>query len=529
MILNPCMFFFHQGPAAVNPLQPDKLYDCKPPPSTSPHETTLLLPQHLKVTVSNFQIPSRIMAISEQVILHPDYEKLKDNEKCSLLLVICNADSDTLQAIPLCVDLYEAGMKERNSTCYLSVNVNLQSANASQNQAKQPTFHIQKKTILEPGQIALQFSFSQPDVLYAISFSLHSIIDSEGIQVISCSFESSTYLMYTANCLPVYQDEAPVLGSGLPQHELTGPLRGSKYHQIVSTIKKKGLSGKIQLVQHFTNQFQESPNTSCDIKVVALVYAASFISLYNSSEMSRSKELLDKALKLSVNPDCQNSKLLEGMVFTYQAQALRVEGRYKEAQFFLDKAKVAYFDAAPSYLTSSVHYQQAMIYASQCGGAMTADVKQKVAQQLALMISHGQRSEGYDLQQRTIFGLTSKAMLHLNLFYPFHQHHQERVSPTDPKPSSEELQQAKACLDAVDKEHNKIVNMEDSIDNALYYLTLSEYYRFSDNYVQAEHNLEVAKKHAIGGNFNLLLEPINVRLALVGSPNTFEKILQNFL
>ena len=71
------------------------------------------------------QLPSRIMPISKQAILHPDYEKLKDDEKLSLLVVVCDADSDIMQAVPLCVDLYEAGMKTRNSTCYLSVNISV--------------------------------------------------------------------------------------------------------------------------------------------------------------------------------------------------------------------------------------------------------------------------------------------------------------------------------------------------------------------------------------------------------------------
>lgn len=78
----------------------------------------------------------------------------------------------------------------------------LQSTDASQKQLEHPTFHMQKISSLEPGQIALQFSFSQPDTLYVISFSLRSIIDSEGIQVID--YSSECYILHTHSQLPVF-------------------------------------------------------------------------------------------------------------------------------------------------------------------------------------------------------------------------------------------------------------------------------------------------------------------------------------
>lgn len=219
------------------------------------------------------------MPISKQAILHPDYEKLKDDEKLLLLVVVCDADSDIMQAVPLRVDLYEAGMKTRSSTCYLSVDIstNLQSTTASRKLVNHPTFHMQRNASLEPGQVALHFSFSQPDTWYTIRFSLHSIIDSEGIQVIGYSSESNTFNIPTANCLPLYQDAAPVLGSGLPLKEFSGPLKGSKFDQITSPLNKMGLSGNIHAVKYLTKKLQKSQCTPCDTKVLALIYAASYI------------------------------------------------------------------------------------------------------------------------------------------------------------------------------------------------------------------------------------------------------------
>ena len=529
MILSPS--FFHEGPAAFNPQQ-DKLFDqtdCEQPHSTMPHETPLLLPRHLMIKTSICQLPSRIMPISKQAILHPDYEKLKDDEKLSVLVVVCDADSQILQAVPLCVDLYEAGMKTRSSTCYLSVNIstNFQSTTASRKLVNHPIFHIQRNACLEPGQIALQFSFSQPDTLYTIRFSLHSTIDSEGIQVIGYSSESNTFNIHTANCLPLYQDAAPVLGSGLPLKEFSGPLKGSKFDQITNALSKKGLSGNIHAVMHLTKMLQKSQCTPCDIKVLALIYTASYIQAQDRSEMLLSKKLFKKALTLLNHSDCQNSSLLEGMAHTFMAQGLRVEDHFEAALSLLDRAKVAYFGAAPSSLTSSVYFQEAMICAGQCKGVMTADVKEKVEELLTLAILCSQRSEGCDYEKRIIIYLTSKAMLHLGLFYPLHQHRQEQVSLTDPKPSSEELHRAKACLDAI---HEEILNNDYIITyKAIYYFTLSEYYRFCDKYPQAIHNLQLAKKHAITGNYNILLKSIDVRLALLGLEDTPENIIQSFL
>ena len=183
------------------------------------------------------------------------------------------------------------------------------------------------------------------------------------------------------------------------------------------------------------------------------------------------------------------------------AEGLRFENHFEEALSLLDKAKVACFGAAPSCLTSSVCIQEAIICAGQCKGAMTADVKEKVEELLRLAISHSLRREGYDYQTRTIFYLTCKAMLHLGLFYPLCQRRQEQVSPTDPKPSSEERCRAKACLDAIPEE---ILNDDYMLKyKALYYFTLSEYHRFCDKYPQAIHNLQLAKKHAITGNYDI--------------------------
>ena len=145
------------------------------------------------------------------------------------------------------------------------------------------------------------------------------------------------------------------------------------------------------------------------------------------------------------------------MAQTYIAEGLRLENHFEEALSILDKAKVACFGAAPSSLTSSVYFQEAIICAGQCKGAMTADVKEKVEELLRLAILHTLRSESYDYQTRIIFYLTSKAMLHLGLFYPLRQRRQEQVSPTDPKPSSEELHQAKSCLDAFLKKFSMMI------------------------------------------------------------------------
>ena len=59
---------------------------------------------------------------------------------------------------------------------------------------------------------------------------------------------------------------------------------------------------------------------------------------------------------------------------------------------------------------------------------------------------------------------------------------------------------------------------------AVYYFTLSEYHRFCDKYPQAIHNLQLAKKHAIIGNYDILLKSIDVRLALLGLEDTPENI-----
>ena len=136
-------------------------------------------------------------------------------------------------------------------------------------------------------------------------------------------------------------------------------------------------------------------------------------------------------------------------------------------------------------------------------------------------------NEGYEIQQRTFHGLTCKAMLYLNLFYPTRQHHLEQVSRTDPTPSSEELDLAKACLDAVPKEF--LNNESTLVYKGLYYLTLSEYHRFSDDDLQAVHNLRLTKNLAIKGNFPNLLKAVEVRLALLGSEDTLEDTLSSIL
>ena len=384
--------FLYEGHAADNPPQQDKLSD--PPDCEQPYftETPSLRPQRFKITIFNRQIPSRIMATSTQAICHPVCEKLE--EKLSLLLVVCDADSARMQAVPLQVDLYKAGMKRRNFTCYLSVNgsTNLQGTTASRKQVKHPIFHVQRNASLEPGQIGLQFSFSRPDTLYTITFRLHSIIDSEGIEVIGYTSESAEFTICTANCL---QDVAPVRGSGLPLLEISGPLKSPKCNQIVKAINREGLSGNIGGVEHLTRKVQKS-HISLDIKALTLIYTGCFVSFYKSSAMLHSKELFDKALELSKHSDCQNSKLLERMALTFMAQSLRMENRLEDAQSLLDRAKIANFGAAPSGVTSSMYYQQAVICAGQCKGPITADVKQRVDQLLTLMIEHGKRCEGYD-------------------------------------------------------------------------------------------------------------------------------------
>ena len=324
-----------------------------------------------------------------------------------------------------------------------------------------------------------------------------------------------------AKCL---QGAAPVHGSRLSLLEFSGPLKSSECRQLIKYINTEGVSGNIDEVERLTENVQESPGFPCDIKALTLIYAGSFVSLYKSSAMLHAKELLDKALDLSRHPDCQNRRLLEGMAWTFKAQCFRLEDRYEDAQSLLDGAKDVCLDAAAYGLTSSVCYQQAMILAGQCEGPMTVQVKQKVDQLLTSMIDHGKRCDGYEIQQRTFHGLTRKAMLHLNLFYHIHQCRQERVSNTDPKPSSEDLHLAKDYLEEARLAKSKD-NEPKTVYKGTYYLTRSEYYRFSDNYPKAIRNLCHAKKHASKGNCTDLLTSINQRFFLLGSEGNLGEIV----
>ena len=150
-----------------------------------------------------------------------------------------------------------------------------------------------------------------------------------------------------------------------------------------------------------------------------------------------------------------------------------------------------------------------MVKSAKCYGKIGKKEKQDIEDVLDKALQHAQASPNYQQQYHHCILLSSIAALHLNMFYPFHQHHQENVSKITENVSTDSLAKVKSCLDSVSTEY--LQNEETTLYKAHYYMMYSDYHRHHNNIEQAKYYLNISRQMRIKGNYSFFSKAIKAR------------------
>ena len=309
----------------------------------------LSLPQYIRVMVSNYQPLQTVFAIPKGEC--PSGER-KDEEQFSPIVTV--VDAATKQPLDCVLLLHGEKPPEvscRTLFCYTAVQVSYCNAHGS---PPHPLYHMESKPC-EHGKLPLIFSFHQPGTVCVIQLSIHSIVDSKGVEYMYDS-EGCTCVVEIIDRKHHRYDSTDVHGvervNEPPLIRYTGSLANAKYHKIAQQFEM--LSSKAKSLQQMASKIT-SGNFSDDIKVIALCWEA----LIDIPENLKHNEgLLKMAWDMATQQKCKNGVLLQGRVLRHLPHLQCVLGNYEEAFDYISLANQRFANAARSNETASVIYTE---------------------------------------------------------------------------------------------------------------------------------------------------------------------------
>ena len=118
------------------------------------------------------------------------------------------------------------------------------------------------------------------------------------------------------------------------------------------------IEGKSDKVDSITSKVIGDPRATLDKKAVVLIHQALEMIL-NRGLVEKPLAKLKEVHRMSLSSDIQNGLLLQAQAFRYQAFLLRVQGKFKEALQFIEKARSIYLEAALSCNTCCMFDEEA--------------------------------------------------------------------------------------------------------------------------------------------------------------------------
>ena len=273
----------------------------------------------------------------------------------------------------------------------------------------------------------------------------------------------------------------------LPMLKLTGPIKAiyETEHRFIRLL----LSNKAEEVTQAAKMIIKSNSISVDVKVIAECYQASSMATFHEQD-SYAEPLFKNALAKASQMECINGLLLQGRVLRHYATLLRGWGEYKRAQECIRGAKQKLFNAAPSFERASVLLQdiQLQLDSKQKGTPLDQKAVERDYDQAVYCMDFAEEHEKPGL----CICLTRKAGFHLRSYEIG-----EKLPPEKCRPTLEDMNKAKSCLDSVPLD---VLPNKNNYYVAEYYLTLSDFHLWQDDYCKATEFAKKAKQQFVQGN-----------------------------
>ena len=431
------------------------------------------LPQYIRVMVSNYQPLLTILAIAKGEC-HTRETKMDEQFSPTVTIV----DSGTQRPLDCVLLLHGEKAPEvtcRTLFCYIAVEVH--------GSHPHPLYHMENKPCKQ-GKLPLTFCFHQPGTVCVIQLSIHSIVDSEGVEYMYHSEDCTCVVQVVGQeqhlCYPRVQHgvarvkEPPLL-------RYTGPLATKRFHMLKEQFTKMLVSPSYERIQLLSKYILVESSISLDIKVCALCWEA--LSMAVHENYKHAEELLKTAWQKASQLECQNGLLLQGRVLRHLAVMQYFYRNDDKALEYVSGAKERLFNAAPSDETAFTLHTELVVKRRR--HILSSQLYQSTEREYELLLEHAKyMDEEYEKPVVCNF-FTMKASFHLRSDLITY-----KLPPEEYWPTTDDLRKAEECLKSVH------VSPENQISHykIRYCCTLSDWHIWKQQYSEAKHYLEEARK-----------------------------------
>ena len=467
------------------------------------------LPQYIRVVVvSNYQPLQTIFAIPKG---ERPTQQIKADEQFSPIVTI--VDTATQQPLD-CVLLLLHGEKPpevncRTLFCYIAVQVTVDPYYADTHDSQ--LYQVKSKPCKQ-SKLPLIFCFHQPGTVCVIQLSVHSIVDSEGVEYM--------YNSENCDCIVRIIDKNPhelVKTTGRhgvvrmkepPLLRYTGPLTGERFHKLERQFTKMFLSPGYEQIQQLSKKLVES-RVSSDIKVFALCWEA--LSVGYNEKYERAEELLRTAWEKASPIECENGLLLQAKILKQLAFMRSFQGNDDKALEYISGAKERLFIAAPSNETAQALHTELRLKRrrlfSRPNFTISSELYKSTEEEYEQLLEHAKHMEEYENPAICSF-LTVKATFHLRSDLIT-----DKLPPKEYWPSPDDLRKAEECLSGV-----PLDTMPDQSNfyTAKYYRAFCDLHIWKKQYSEAMRYVKEARKlyDQIKLEKNIALQQVDQRLKL---------------
>ena len=469
--------------------KPEQLHHsrlCPEKGSTDPLDS-FSLPRCICVMVSNYQLLQAIFAMPKGECHVRD---IRPDEQFSPTVTI--VDAGTQQPLNCVLLLHGEKHPEvscRILFCYIAVQV-MDGPHYDDEHGSHPypLYHMESKPCKQ-GRLPLIFCFHQPGTVCVIQLSIHSIVDSEGVEYMYHSEDFTCIVQIIDRKQHQYhsRDQHGVLRMKEPSRiKYTGPLATKQFHKLERVFTKLFLSACYKEMMKLKKRIIVENSISADTKVFAQCWEAVAVSVHENLE--RTVQLLKTAWKNASKLECENGLLLQGRVLRHLAHFQYVQGNDDKALEYMSWAKERFFNAVPSNETALTLYTELRMKRRTLfskNRPFSSELYASVEKDYELLLMHAKDMEEYEQPVICNF-FTMKASFHLRSDLIT-----DKLPPEEYWPSPDDLLKAEECLNSVP------LNKMPSLNNyyiVRYYCTLSDLHIWKKLYPEAMHYLEEARE-----------------------------------
>ena len=449
------------------------------------------LPLYIQVMISHYQPLQTVFALPKGEECHT-----KMDEQFSPTLTV--VDSETRRFLDCILLLHGEKLPEVNCRTlffYIAVQVH--------GSYPHSLYHMESKPCKQ-GKLPLVFCFHQPGTVCVIQLSLHSIVDSEGIEYMHNSEDFTCVVQIIDRNqhggVKMRNRHGVVMVKEPPPLRYTGPLATIKYHMLEMKFIQFFQTANHKHMQKLCELVVAKSSSSPDIKVLALCWEASSMVVQGIYE--HAEQLLRTAWTKASKLECQNGLLLQGRILRLSAQLQHFYGCDDKALKYISRAKERLFNAEPSKETAFALHTELVLKRRRC--TSFSQLYQPTERDYELLLEHAKYMEEYEKPFVCNF-FTMKASFHLRSDLIT-----DELPPKEYWPSPDDLRKAEECLNSVWLD---MVQNQSNFYTAQYYRTLCDLLIWRQQYPKAMYLLQKARN--IGNKLNVTVYTIEQRLKLL--------------